>query len=206
MKSFLISILLFFTLITNTQAYSPIDTNGLTDSQLAEIAAKAAQMKADAASKNVEASKPAMERVVEFAQNINEQDLDKFSTYGVKLGKVITGFIGEIGISIEQFLNTKIGYAVIALLIFHFFGAKIISISFAIIFAAIFLPIWIRIFKNRYFEIIEKVEPAWYSFGKPVTIYHRVMKDHISLDEAFDGILIFSIAVFIATELIIIFH
>lgn len=154
MKKLLIGLFCIAMLSSNI-ASAGISTDGLSREQVAQIELQKAQMKLDSlsSSNTNDITQPVEEIVSKLTDiNITEEQFDNFSSYGTKLGKVITGFAVEIGVTITDFLATPWGIFAALMLIWHLFGGDISLIMLSIGSTIVFMPIWVKLAKTGLYE------------------------------------------------------
>lgn len=122
--------LTFFLLLFSLTVNAEISTTGLTKAQAAELNLKAAEMKL--ARETTNTTPDVVNIIKDFS--LTDEELDNISTYGTQLGKVLTGFVKEIGLTANEFLKTPWGIVVIVLLAWHLFASDIalIMMSFGV--------------------------------------------------------------------------
>lgn len=137
MKKLLVTLLVLIPLISSAETIN--STHELTDVQIAELNAAIAQMQIDKL--NVENTSSDMISIVK-GLNISEEEMSNLGTYGSQLGKVVTGFVKEIGMSINEFLHTPFGLIAFLMLIWHLFASDISLIIMSFFILYIFYKFW----------------------------------------------------------------
>lgn len=197
---YLIIFLMLFSLTANAE----ISTSGLTKEEIATLNLNVAQMKLD---KQVEQNAP---EVVSILKNLalTPEELDSLGTYGTQLGKVVTGFVKEIGITANEFLKTPWGVVAILLLAWHFFASDIALVGMAFGVGILFLMYWNKLVAPALYTYVDINKPLETSDGVKPAIKQKGSKLRKTINkemlEKTPGVLaVVGFLVFIILEVII---
>jgi len=130
--------LTIFLMLFSLTANAEISTAGLNKEEIAQLQLNVAQMKLE---KQVEANTP---EVVSMLSNLKmtPEELNNLGTYGTQLGKVLTGFVKEIGITANEFLQTPWGGVAVVLVAWHFFASDIALVMMSLGVLILFFLYW----------------------------------------------------------------
>lgn len=119
MKQLIIAFFVFF----STLSFASVDVRGLTDAQVAEIKAQAAQL----AAQNAKGSDNSPSAIAEFV-----------STWGTQAAAAAEGFARafgiaarELNVTVNEFFQTDVGKLTAAVIIWKMMGESILSVLFA---------------------------------------------------------------------------
>lgn len=153
MKNIFCCVLLML-VVTNANANNGVlEDSGLDDVGMAEvkqiIAERVAMQKRRVKKQNL------IETVMVNGNKLNISDIDKYADAGTKAGKIVTGFLKEIGIAAENFLDSKWGILVAIFVFWHFFSGDIGLLMIANSILFIFLPMWLYIAKTMWYKPVQ---------------------------------------------------
>ena len=126
---------------------------------------------------------------------MSPEELEQLGTYGTQLGKVVTGFVKEIGLTISEFLNTPWGIVAVFLLGWHLFASDISLIMMSFSIAIIYIIFWSKF-----------ISPSLYTYKDVGTEQRPKYQKTISkesLDGNSGGLTIFSFVIFVILEVLI---
>lgn len=187
MKKILL-LLLLFPLCAN--ALSP---NGLSDENIKKLELQAAQMKLDAA----QLDNKQLLKTIGLLDDIkmSPKELEQLGTYGTQLGKVVTGFVKEIGLTISEFLNTPWGIVAVVLLAWHIFASDISLIMMSFVGGIIYIVFWSKF-----------ISPSLYTYINVGTESHPKFQKSISeksIENTQGVIAVISFIIFVIIEIFI---
>lgn len=166
----LINILLLATvLIAGTVAAEYITIDGLSEQQVAELNAIVAQ-------KRVENLANAGS-MIDAVGNLQPEDVERYAQIGTIVASTIKDTASGLGIAVDEFVNTSTGTLVMFLIVYHFFGAELITF-----FIGFFLMIPLTLWLGRRF--LQGVRIKGYTTddkGKQSPIF----KERLTEDEVF---------------------
>lgn len=151
MKIFnMMAVILLMTFTVTVNAETRLKSSGLSPEQVAQLELQAAQMVVDA---QEAANLPAIDGVLDTLDglDLSEEALDKYANVGTKVGKIVTGFLTEIGVTTANFLDTKWGVVAMVLVAWHYFANDIAVLMLINLNLFIFLPIWLYFARNVWF-------------------------------------------------------
>lgn len=162
MKKLIAAVLLATT--TLMAASQTIDTSGLTQQQIQEIAAKAAELKA----KNPEGA-------VADAQDVSKAirtEAGAWGELGVNMGKAMVGAAKEVGVAANEFAATDLGKIVTFMVVYKYIGEEVLSIIFGsgVMIIGTILSIWIARSLVWYSVKYEYRPVLWGLYNKKVPI------------------------------------
>jgi len=148
----IVTLLMVFALQAN--ALTQLKVDGLSDDDIAKLNLEAAKMVVKA--KEV-ANKPVVDTMLDKlgGLDISEEALDRYSTIGTKVGKIVTGFLTEIGVTAANFLDTNWGIVAMILVGFHYFGNDMALLGMIVVDLTVLLPIWLLFARNLWFPYKE---------------------------------------------------
>jgi hypothetical protein len=118
-----------------TTAPAKVDTAGLSDAQIAEVAATAERLKAETP-EDLRNARETVERMNQYVE------------IGKGLGSGIGAAAKELGVAVNDFAKTPVGKITMALIVFKVAGGQIIGILGGSIWFLVMIPLWIHYF-NR---------------------------------------------------------
>jgi len=148
-KHILTALLMCVSLGAFAQSYTSVETKGLTDAQIADVKAYAAQKAASAAAE-----------AAGITSNPSAT-LTLAATWGTQAAEAAKGFASalsiaakELGVTINDFLHTDAGRLTAALIIWKVAGAAIIHILYGVVFAIVGMSIsrmiYVKLFTKEY--------------------------------------------------------
>ena len=147
MKKFLmIAAMAFASLAATAQT---VDTSGLTQQQIQELAAKAAEMKQPT---NISAAV--------------RQEAEAWGELGANMGKAVVGAAREVGVAANEFAQTPLGKVVVFLTIYKIAGNDLLGVLFGSITLLVgtILAIWVaktKAFYTREYEVKPVLWGLW---------------------------------------------
>jgi hypothetical protein len=118
---------------TTPSQTTAVNTEGLTEQQVADLAKQAADLRAGQTAQD---PKVAVQKVSEY----------------VEIGKGIGAGLGEaarqLNVAVNDFAKTPVGIVTIALIVFKVAGGKIIGVSFGLLWFLITIPTWMIYFNK----------------------------------------------------------
>lgn len=129
------------------------DVGDLTDLQKAKIATEIAKMK------NVAPSVTAGE-VLEYAK------------IGEGIGKALASTARELGVEVNKFADTKVGFIALALIVWHFFGTMFAHLIAGGIVFFVGLAVWCWSFRRLVVKQRSRIEAVTAKDGKTVKTTH----------------------------------
>lgn len=154
MKYFRLLGLLGLFLAFNASAVTQLNISGLSDEQKAILELQAAQMVVES---NAEAAKPVIDNVVDRLAGIelDEESLDKYSNIGSKVGKIVTGFLTELGVAAADFLDTGWGMIAMLLVAWYYFANDMAVLMLIGMDLFVLMPLWVYFAKMVWFPYTE---------------------------------------------------
>lgn len=129
----LIVIIACLVLAPHARADEPIDVNGLTAEQIAEIKNRTEEMRAKTPEGQTQAT------------------IEKAQTY-VEIGRSLGAGIGEaarsMGVAVNDFANTPVGRLATFAILWKVIGYDFIGIIFGVIWFTIMVPLWVYFFRR----------------------------------------------------------
>ena len=122
MKLLINILLLSMTLFAGT-AVAYIDVEGLSDKQVAELEAVAAQNRVE----NLVDVTDAAGNVIKVVGDLQPEDVERYAQIGTIVASTIKDTASGLGIAVDEFVNTSTGTLVMFLIVYHFFGAELIT-------------------------------------------------------------------------------
>lgn len=165
-----ISLLLVSLLFAGSAFAAQLNTNGLTAEQQAQLEAQVATIKAENITNKTDG-------VLEVIDNLDEEDINRYAQIGSVITDTITQTASGLGIAADEFVSTGTGTLVMFLIVYHFFGAELVTLVFGFVFM-IPLTLWLsrrflRAVKTKgYTELDEK--------GKQSLIFKTELTDEES--------------------------
>lgn len=171
-------------------AYADISANGLTPAQRADMEAQIASLKA----KNVkDGADINMNGVASVANVSDPQQLEKYAQFGEAIAKSLGSAAKELGVAVDEFMQTGTGTLVMVLVVYHFFGSDIIGILTCFI----IIPLMLWMFNK--FRTMLKIEGYKETdTGKVIPI----IKSELSEDETI-GYVVLCIGTFISIMIVL---
>lgn len=163
MKRIIVTLLL----ILSVPAMADVSTQGLSDQQKAQLAAQAAQMKADNASAPI--SGDIIQEVI-----TNPDAVNKYAQIGEAIAKSIGAAARELNVEVNKFSESGVGKLVMVMTVYHFFGSEILTFIVGFFFM-IPMSIWIIYRMNK---MIKTKEIIYDDKGK------EIGRKYYSSDEA----------------------
>ena len=150
----MMAVILLMTFSVTVNAATTLKSSGLSAEQIAQLELQAAQMVVDA---QEVANLPAIDGVMDklAGLDLSEESLAKYSNVGTQIGKIVTGFLTEIGVSAANFLDTTWGTVAIILVAWHYFAndmALLMLINFVLF---VLMPIWLLFARSVWFPLEE---------------------------------------------------
>lgn len=151
-------------------AFAEVSTRGLTDEQRAQLEVQAAQFKAE----NVKAGGA---EVVEKIAEVNPDNLQKYADVGEAIAKSLGAAAKEMGVAVNEFMQSPAGLLTVVLIVYHFIGAELLSF----LFAGCFLIPLVTILWWKYIKNVRTKELTRNEKGK----LERVTFEHFSDDHMY---------------------
>lgn len=169
MKKLIAAVLLATT--TLMAASQTIDTSGLTEQQIQEIAAKAAELKA----KNPEGAVAAAQDVSKAIRT----EAGAWGELGVNMGKAMVGAAKEVGVAANEFAATDFGKIVTFMVVYKYIGEEVLSIIFGsgVMIIGTILSIWLARSLVWYSVKYEYRPVLWGLYNKKVPIEIETSED-----------------------------
>lgn len=151
MKKFLMIAAMAFASLTATA--QTVDTSGLTQQQIQELAAKAAEMKQPT---NISAAV--------------RQEAEAWGELGANMGKAVVGAAREVGVAANEFAQTPLGKVVVFLTIYKIAGNDLLGVVFGSITLLVgtILAIWVAKTKAFYTRECESKQVLWGMFNRNI--------------------------------------
>lgn len=115
----LINILLLSMVLFAGTATADVSVNGLTETQIAELRAVVAQNRVDNLTNT--------NSVIEVVGDLQPEDVERYAQIGTIVASTIKDTASGLGIAVDEFVNTSTGTLVMFLIVYHFFGAELIT-------------------------------------------------------------------------------
>jgi len=154
-------------------AITQLKVDGLSADDIDKLNLAAAQMVVEA---REAANKPVVDAMIDKLGDldISDEALDRYSTIGTKVGKIVTGFLTEIGVTAANFLDTNWGIVAMILVGFHYFGNDMALLGMIMVDLTVLLPIWLLFarhlwFPFKEFTVTKKVKDGY----KDITVLKR---------------------------------
>lgn len=174
MKQVLLAFALLFTLSTASAAVQ-INTDGLTESQKADLVKQAEAMKAQA-----------------LPGSTIADNTEKWLNIGERFGKMIGSAAREVGVAANEFLNTPVGKLTAAVIVYQYVGGSLIHIGAGVLILIMGVAIISYLGRRRQPCVIKYDTASKNIFGNhPVVSVERSKMD----DDTFG----WSIALYVAT-------
>ena len=147
--------MILLVMLVSSQANAvSLKATGLSSEQIAKLELQAATMVVEAneaklAIDNAPILNTVVDKIGDF--NITEESLNRYSGMGQKVGKILTGFWVEIGITAQSFLSTNWGFLAMLLVGWHYFASDIANLALANVIMLFFIPLWLRFAYNLWF-------------------------------------------------------
>jgi len=151
--------LIFMSMISVAYAQSSIDTEGLSEAARAELALKAAELRKAAITPK---------KLLPDAQQIAD-----YANIGEQVGKALASTARELGVEVNKFATTPVGFLAIFLIVWHFFGVMAVHIMFGSMWFIVAGSAWIYFFKRLYM----KREVTYHENGKKKMISYAAASD-----------------------------
>lgn len=160
MKRYIIALLFS---LASTLSYASIDTTGLSEDQIKELAAKAEQMKPSNPSKVV------------------REELSEWGTLGKNMGEALISASKEVGVAVNEFSRTPVGIVTTAIIVYKIIGRDILKILFGLLWIVVGVTMSQRLYKGAYHYNTSAVQVPvlWglWSYSKKVTHDKQLHKD-----------------------------
>ena len=128
----IISFILLSTLVVPAFAGTVLDSRGLSEEQKAQVQIEIERMK-----------KKADQTPVVTTEKLNE-----YTRLGQNIAKAIIGVASELGKSVDELLNTKLGKIILILVIWQVVGKVLIGPFIAFLWLLFWVPIWTYYFRR----------------------------------------------------------
>ena len=146
-------ILIFITMMAvSTFAFAGIsvNTNGLSEEQKAALILQVEDMKK---------TPPQPGEVIE--------SMKKWAEVGQGLGVGLISLAKELGVAVDQLMNTTVGKIGMAIIVWKMVGASLVGVSFGLTWLMVVIPLWIVMYRrNCYKKTIEYYEKDAREDGK----------------------------------------
>jgi len=145
-------VLLYF---GNTLSAAELNTTGLSEEQLAQLALQAAQMK-----KNI-------------TENVTTEKVNEWVDVGKNVGIALAATAGELGVAVDEFLKSTTGKITVVLIIWKVAGKEIMGLFVGMTLIVVFTPMWFYFFRRMCVVSVSKIEYPEKGFKKIKTFeYH----------------------------------
>ncbi len=111
MKQLMIAFVMFFFSLSAMAAID-VDTRGLSDTQKAELVKMAESMKTTPVAKAAD----------------TVEAVDKWVNVGERIGKMMGGAAKEVGVAVNQFIDTPVGKMTAAIIVWNYMGGMVVHV------------------------------------------------------------------------------
>ena len=126
--------LLILCVLATAASAAEVDTSGLTDKQVAELALQAEQMKSNIPG--------------------DLQDAEEWVDWGTGIGKAISATAAELGVAVDDFSRTGVGKITIGVIVYKVIGKEVVRFFSGIFLFFMVIIIWAK-YLRRPFEELE---------------------------------------------------
>lgn len=82
---------------------------------------------------------------------VNPENFEKWVNAGASVGKGLASIVKELGITVNEFVQTPAGKIGVGVLVWHVMGNELIRVVFGTVLLFIWIPIWISMYRNYCF-------------------------------------------------------
>jgi hypothetical protein len=159
MKRGFLSIFLVFFCVFSVPVMAQLSTSGLTEEQVADMAALIAAKKAE----NV---KKGGTEIVEAAKD--PERMKRYAEVGEAIAKSLGAAAKEMGVAVNDFMSTPAGTLTVLLIVYHFIGSDLIALFVAGSLIPVVVYMWFRAVRYIRTDRIERNEA-----GKKVAVHYE---------------------------------
>jgi hypothetical protein len=106
---------------------------------------------------------------------VNPENFQKWVEAGTSVGKGLASIVKELGITVNEFVQTPAGKIGVGVLVWHVMGNELIHVVFGVVFLFIWIPIWISMYRNYCFPKSKVTSERTGLFQSKRTVeYHEV--------------------------------
>lgn len=108
---------------------------------------------------------------------VTPENFEKWVSAGTSVGKGLASIVKELGITVNEFVQTPAGKIGVGVLVWHVMGNELIRVVFGVILLFVWIPIWISMYRNYCFPKSKVTSERTGLFQSKRTVEYREVNE-----------------------------